>query len=128
MTDLPSGEFEFGEDTDARSRFIDEHWPTRHATDIPGTYTTPEGELHVFLGTVTWTRNDEAEPKKIVTWKEEDTIDGVAVGPVELTDAPAPDAHPVLGRPYDPDRKVRWVTRADALALAFEHGAEFRES
>lgn len=67
---------------------------------------------------------------EIVVLKDEDEIGGEVVGPVtgysraELEEA----ARSEIGVPYDPDRMQRWVTRSQAVALAAEYGAEFRES
>jgi hypothetical protein len=90
-----------------------------------------------------------------VFWKDEDEVDGEAIGPVLVVTA-EPDAS--LGRPFQPNcvcgdyaaRRLRstetnewgyplcpdcgaevpppWVTEADALAIAAAHGVELEAS
>ena len=61
--------------------------------------------------------------KKVVLFKHEDEVDGVAIGPARLGEV-RPDGCPVSQRrPFDPERRPKaWVTRDEAEALAREHG------
>lgn len=67
----------------------------------------------------------------VIAFKDEDEIDGEPVGPVVgYTQAELDESKRTgqIGVPYDPDRFQRWVTRSQAIALAQEVGADFRES
>jgi hypothetical protein len=75
----------------------------------------------------------------IVSWKCEDFVDDVAVGPCYVIDVEARDADPNVtptpfgvSMPFDykapwlDDRG--WITRSQADAIAREHGVELQES
>lgn len=60
-----------------------------------------------------------------VVFKHEDEIDGEPIGPMKLVfDDDAPIG---LGQPYDPNRKVEWVTRTEALNAAKAANVPFKE-
>jgi hypothetical protein len=61
----------------------------------------------------------------VVVWKDEDEIDGEPVGPVGIYTRTSCDT--LVPRPVDPT-VPRWVTRSQAISIAAEHNAEFRES
>jgi hypothetical protein len=67
-----------------------------------------------------------------VIFKHEDEVDGEPVGPVvvySLADLRVDaDDDGKIGRPYDPNEVPRWVTRAEALAVAAELDVELEES
>jgi hypothetical protein len=60
-----------------------------------------------------------------VTFKHEDEIDGMPVGPVTIWD----DDEPREPRPFDPNREPQpWITLADAERAADELGVTLEES
>lgn len=74
-----------------------------------------------------------------VTFKDEDEVDGMAIGPVTVIDTVVMAADPIvaaaerkMGLPYGytPQGVTRlgWLTKAEAYAVAREHGVELSTS
>jgi hypothetical protein len=61
---------------------------------------------------------------KRVTFKHEDEVDGMPIGPLGVFDEDSPPQP----RAFDPNREPEpWVTLADAERVAEQHGVELEE-
>ena len=60
-----------------------------------------------------------------VSFKHEGEVNGEPIGPAKLVTVA--DAGKTGGQPYDAKRRVTWVTRSEALAMAEAAGVPLRE-